>query len=183
MNFRTLLTTTAICLASTIAVPASAAEFFEFEFSTSSPLIGGPGSGRGVLTVDGPVFDSRGSTAQTITGITGIFNGSAITGLASPFGANNLFYANGPTFVDGSGLGFTTAAGTNVNLFFQSSVNSFRINTTNPFTSSFVTASSNPIAAAVPEPGTWALMLLGFGFVGGALRHSKRRQKLTVSYA
>lgn len=37
--------------------------------------------------------------------------------------------------------------------------------------------------AAVPEPATWALMLLGFGFVGGALRSAKRRQKVTVSYA
>ncbi|HSQ95590.1 MAG TPA: PEPxxWA-CTERM sorting domain-containing protein [Croceibacterium sp.] len=35
----------------------------------------------------------------------------------------------------------------------------------------------------VPEPATWAMMLLGFGFVGGAMRNSKRRQKLTVSYA
>lgn len=37
-------------------------------------------------------------------------------------------------------------------------------------------------AGAVPEPATWALMLLGFGFVGGAMR-SKKRQKVTVSYA
>lgn len=36
---------------------------------------------------------------------------------------------------------------------------------------------------AVPEPATWAMMLLGFGFVGGAMRSAKRRQKLTVSYA
>lgn len=36
--------------------------------------------------------------------------------------------------------------------------------------------------SAVPEPTTWAMMLLGFGFVGGAMR-SRRRQKLTVSYA
>lgn len=34
----------------------------------------------------------------------------------------------------------------------------------------------------VPEPSTWAMMLIGFGFVGGAMR-SRRRQKLTVSYA
>ena len=38
------------------------------------------------------------------------------------------------------------------------------------------------IAAAVPEPATWAMMLLGFGFIGGAMR-SRRRQKVTVSYA
>ncbi len=39
------------------------------------------------------------------------------------------------------------------------------------------------VTAAVPEPGTWAMMLLGFGFVGGAMRSAKRRQKVTVSYA
>ena len=36
---------------------------------------------------------------------------------------------------------------------------------------------------AVPEPTTWAMMLVGFGFVGGAIRSAKRRQKITVSYA
>ena len=36
---------------------------------------------------------------------------------------------------------------------------------------------------AVPEPSTWAMMLFGFGFVGGAMRTAKRRQKVTVSYA
>lgn len=40
-----------------------------------------------------------------------------------------------------------------------------------------------PITTPVPEPTTWAMMLLGFGFVGGAMRSAKRRQKLTVSYA
>lgn len=35
----------------------------------------------------------------------------------------------------------------------------------------------------VPEPATWAMLLLGFGLVGGAMRSAKRRQKLTVSYA
>jgi PEP-CTERM motif len=39
------------------------------------------------------------------------------------------------------------------------------------------------VAGAVPEPATWALMLLGFGFVGGAMRTTKRRQFATVSYA
>lgn len=35
----------------------------------------------------------------------------------------------------------------------------------------------------VPEPASWAMMLLGFGFVGGAMRSAKRRQKVAVSYA
>jgi hypothetical protein len=36
------------------------------------------------------------------------------------------------------------------------------------------------LAGGVPEPGTWALMILGFGLVGGALR---RRQRQSVRYS
>jgi PEP-CTERM motif len=35
-------------------------------------------------------------------------------------------------------------------------------------------------AGAVPEPATWAMMLVGFGMVGGAMR---RRAKISVGYA
>lgn len=35
--------------------------------------------------------------------------------------------------------------------------------------------------SAVPEPDTWAMMLIGFGAVGGAMR--RRSQKVAVSYA
>jgi hypothetical protein len=35
--------------------------------------------------------------------------------------------------------------------------------------------------AGVPEPGTWAMMILGFGMVGGAMR--SRRRKVSLSYA
>ena len=38
-------------------------------------------------------------------------------------------------------------------------------------------------SSAVPEPSTWMIMLLGFGFVGGTMRFAKRKQKLTASYS
>ena len=38
------------------------------------------------------------------------------------------------------------------------------------------------IGAAVPEPATWAMMLLGFGMVGGAVR-GRRRRAMRVTYA
>jgi len=41
----------------------------------------------------------------------------------------------------------------------------------------------NFLSSAVPEPATWAIMLIGFGAVGGALRSAKRRQKVSVSYS
>lgn len=37
--------------------------------------------------------------------------------------------------------------------------------------------------AAVPEPATWLLMLMGFGAVGFGMRRSKQQVKTTVSYA
>ncbi|MXO86425.1 cistern family PEP-CTERM protein [Altererythrobacter aurantiacus] len=36
---------------------------------------------------------------------------------------------------------------------------------------------------AVPEPGTWALLLLGFGFVGAAMRRPRQRQEVRVRYS
>jgi hypothetical protein len=39
---------------------------------------------------------------------------------------------------------------------------------------------SAPPINPVPEPATWALMLLGFGFIGGAMRSAKRRQRFAV---
>ena len=40
------------------------------------------------------------------------------------------------------------------------------------------------MASAVPEPATWAMMICGFGMVGGSMRSARRRkQKLSVTYA
>jgi choice-of-anchor A domain-containing protein len=37
---------------------------------------------------------------------------------------------------------------------------------------------ASSVPAAVPEVGTWAMMVLGFGTIGGALRSQRRRQAL-----
>lgn len=39
--------------------------------------------------------------------------------------------------------------------------------------------SASVVSGAVPEPGTWAMMLAGFGIVGGAMR---RRRRTSVSF-
>ena len=37
--------------------------------------------------------------------------------------------------------------------------------------------------AAIPEPASWMMMTLGCGFVGGAMRYSRRRQRTVASFA
>ncbi|ASJ90275.1 PEPxxWA-CTERM sorting domain-containing protein [Porphyrobacter sp. CACIAM 03H1] len=38
-------------------------------------------------------------------------------------------------------------------------------------------------SGAVPEPATWAMLILGFFGVGAAIRSARRKQNVTVSYA
>ena len=68
----------------------------------------------------------------------------------------------------------------NINVDYANGVNTAL--SANPFIMTTLDYASSS-AGAVPEPATWAMMLLGFGFVGGAIRSSKRRRKVTVSYA
>lgn len=44
-------------------------------------------------------------------------------------------------------------------------------------------ARGTALNSAVPGASTWALLLLGFGMEGGAMRFAKRRQMVSVSYA
>lgn len=60
----------------------------------------------------------------------------------------------------------------------------FQLNDVSISSSSSTQIVSGQIQAAVPEPGTWAMMLLGFGMVGGAMRSARRRKdKVSVSFA
>jgi hypothetical protein len=45
--------------------------------------------------------------------------------------------------------------------------------------------SYEPVGAppAVPEPATWAMMLMGFGATGVAMRRSRRRKGLLTQFA
>ena len=157
--------------------PAAAADYI-FSFSGTNLFGGQPLIGSGTLTTSGVTVQQNGRDAQMITGITGTYNGSAITSLASVTGSDNFYYLTGK-FVSGNGLGFTTAAGTNANLF--DSAGQYRLNTTNPFQSGFVTATSTAVSGAVPEIATWGMMIAGFAMMGAAMR--TRRRTATVTFA
>lgn len=147
------------------AMPASAAQYV-FGFTTSTPLFGSAVSGSGTFTTSDTAMTVGGQTAYQILSITGSVNGSAIV---APTGNYGNYFTTGPSFLDGTGTTFMTASGNRIVFFNQSSNGIYRVNTFSPGSSNFVNATSS-LVAPVPEPATWAMMLLGFGAIGFAMR-------------
>ena len=170
----------AACAVGSMALAGSAnAATYVINFSTNQILFGSAQTGSATITTSNTLSTSPlGVMGYAVTAINGLLNGSAITGLSGFQGSDNFFYTSG-SFVDGSGLGFTTAGGTMASLYFASSAQKYQFTTTNPFTSGYVTATAT---AAVPEPATWAMLMIGFGGVGVALRRRKVRVA-AVSFA
>jgi hypothetical protein len=97
-------------------------------------------------------------------------NGSANYTVDGYLGAANLY-----SFGASAGAGFSTYGGNGTfidRLVFTLQPTGSSVNIDNL---QFRTS------GAVPEPATWAMLLLGFGFVGSAMR-SRRRHVVRVSY-
>lgn len=84
---------------------------------------------------------------------------------------------NTGSFVGGISIGTGGGAGLGYHVF----ADNVTLSTTSGSTTfNFETAD---IAAAVPEPSTWTLMLLGFGAVGGAMRTKRRKSQSALALA
>ena len=70
-----------------------------------------------------------------------------------------------------TGIGFTVFAG-DYSLLFSANGNNYA-GTATVNSTGFITQIVYDLAP-VPEPGTWAMMLLGFGLLGVAMRHSQK---------
>ncbi len=177
MKTFSLVASSALALSGVWAAPASAATLL-FELS-------GPSSATFTLEVDPVVPDSvndqplAGGSQIFFDDVSGLFNGTPGTAdinfgtgpiiaalninspdISAQLGGTDLF-----SFVDGQAVfNLGTFA------FFS-------------FTAGRSTLTISEVQAAVPEPATWAMLLLAFGMLGGAMRHAKRKQTLSVSYA
>jgi hypothetical protein len=160
--------------AAAIMVAATAnATVYDFSYT------GGGFDGSGTITTAGP------GDIETITAISGTFDGMTISGL-TPVGSccsnpasDNLLYPNddapgGPAYLDYAGLSFgLSGSSTLYNLFYNPPYAIIDSNVV-------VDAEGGAFTlTAVPEPASWALMLLGFGAAGIALRGG-RRQRATA---
>src|SRR5882757_1103892 len=93
--------------------PASA-KVFDWSLTGPAPNLGGvpfPGSG----TIDASPTASTG--VWSIDAITGVINGSEITGTSTFRSADNLLFTNGFAFTSTVGVSFETAAGQSINIF------------------------------------------------------------------
>jgi hypothetical protein len=155
------------------SVPARA-EVFDWSLTGPAPDLGGvpfPGSGTitATLTSSPGVWD--------IETITGTVNGSAITRTSTFRSADNLLFTNGFAFVSTTGISFDTVGGDMVNIF------SFFGQGTPPTGNAYAELSTlggfgvgTFTLTAVPEPATWAMMLIGFAGLGVAgYRASQKR--------
>jgi PEP-CTERM motif len=162
----------------TLAGPASAA-VFDWSYTSDAGAV----TSSGTFTAGENTTNIYGRDAWVVTAITGSRNGVAITGLARVFpvaygGADNYLYVSGQPFTY-SGLSFGLADGTYVNLFNSYELHASNVaGTANELITSATfsyAAAGAPAVGAVPEPAAWAMMILGFGLVGGTVRYRARR--------
>ena len=164
-----VLIATCALFAATTTVPAAAAVY---DFSYTGAL-----SGNLVITTS-DTLDAVGGF--DITSVSGTFGGLGITGLFSnpnqPFASStgtftwdNVLFPSGVQAFDRFGIAFTTAGGT-FNIF-DAIADGANTDAAAPYglivgETGVETFGTGTIAAAVPEPSTWAMMILGFAGVG-----------------
>ena len=107
----------------------------------------------------------------TILSVNGTANGDTITGLSTYAGADNLLYVPAPN-ADFSGISFSTATLGNFNIYDQGDSSPLYLlnSVENPGGGPDLLHPITLTVTAVPEPVSWALMLVGIGGLGVALR-------------
>lgn len=116
-----------------------------------------PGAGSTMLAsssaagVAGQWADATWSQVALTVGDTYHLRASADQSLVVGYGGN---YAGGNTYYDFGGSGFSNFSGYDLN---------------------FRTLTQTDAISAVPEPATWAMMLIGFGGIGSSMRRTRRK--------
>lgn len=135
-----------------------------------------PDSSRTIIGANEIVFNNVSGTFNGVSGSASVANINFGTSFLAPININ----------ATGFGFGNFGLAG-GVDLFDGSRTNPmFKLGTFNLFQANTGAGTGGGVlrisqaATAVPEPGTWAMMILGFGLVGGALR---RRAKVRMRYS
>ena len=161
--------------AGTYGYTASAANGFFGAGTTANPWLSTN------TATDSVIFTGFGANVR---GIGGLFFGSNSAGA---YTLGNIVL----TLIDAAGTTTYTINGATTNSFVgfvsTGAITSLTVTAVQPSatflwpTIDNLTLAQAPTAAAVPEPATWGMMILGFGMIGAAAR--SRKTKTTVSFA
>jgi hypothetical protein len=157
-----------------VATPAAAAEFL---FSFSGATINGSGT---FITSDTPDDDGGFEILSSIGNVT--INGDAFT-LSGPtdfVGADNLLFVGSEPLLTFNGTSFDLSDGRDLNVYYSGGAGAYRYITSGGSVQAIDSFTISEVVAAVPEPASWAMMISGFGLVGGAMR-SRATRRLSYS--
>lgn len=162
--------------------------------------------GSNALTYANPDYLTAGPLSRAVNGTGNGFGGTAATttfsttfslagfdSLNATMSGQAMFDNFGEIFLNGNQLGGTITGfaslapfGTNAN-FFLAGVNTLSFvlhNIEGPTAFQVagltVTAAALPAVGGVPEPASWALLMIGFGTVGAAMRRKQRMASITA---
>jgi len=135
-----------------------------------------------VTNVDSPTpnrltFDTIGASAGTVTSFFDFsesFDSTAVFALITTDGTLTLEQLQ----PGGGGAAITQVTGSGNNLTLNTGLltagTMYRLSYTGNLTTAGNISGNATFTAAVPEPATWAMMLLGFGGIGFAMRRRRR---------
>ena len=199
MTLKKRLLISAMTFAGIGAAPAAAAEFINFETTAGGAQTFAGGAVGNDFSAFGASFTNafyRQCGGGCPAPANGIFVSS--NNFANPFTITFAGITNAFSFSNASNSSGTASAfGIGGNLLESIAISGF------PSSFSFTSTGINSISfsssaqlgvdnfafgdvqgmSAVPEPAAWAMMLIGFGFVGGTMRAANRRKKFAVTYA
>ncbi len=145
------------------ALSAGGAEAAQYNVSYTTNLdAGGTSLFSGIFTTTDTADVNGFFTVTNITGTRGV--SAATLSPLNTFGGNdNLFKPTG-NFVNLNGVTFS-AGGFNYNLYYSGGLREFQVGNVTNFAVS-------PVNGAVPEPATWAMLILGMAAIGYSMRRS-----------
>jgi len=158
----------AIACASLSAMNAAQANSFDVNFQSNSNSL----TAQLVITTPGDA-----SSWETVTDISGTVNGQGVAGLLPyrSFGGNDNKFSTTDLFTIW-GLSFTDTSGAYWNIYTVNSNGFLDSYTVNSWGSISISPHvSTPIAAPVPEPETYAMLMAGMGVLGAMSRRQKKQ--------